>query len=103
MGIEMPWDPIMPWMITMIALGQGSWCSVEDLYHGRELGLASQMRPLNASCGAAILRTHAWESHKDGGVPWRSMAAALAEGLRLTSARAARWGAPPGSPWEDGR
>lgn len=63
--------------LRRIAPGPGNWCSPADLHHGHAYGLGAEMRPLAVSCRAAMLRTHAWESHCDGGVRWRRMAAEL--------------------------
>lgn len=68
-----------PLAVRKIAPGPGSWCSAADLHHGPDLGLSGKMRPLGATCSAAMLRVHSWEGHRDGGISWTRFRRELSE------------------------
>jgi hypothetical protein len=68
--------------IRRIAPGPGNWCSLEDMTHGTLLGLHNAVRPLEATCEAAMLRTFHWEAHAQGGIPWKKLRGQLQTALR---------------------
>lgn len=57
---------------SAVAPGPGFWCTARDLHHGDAPGLSACMRPVQASCQAAMLRVHAWEGGAEG-IDWGGM------------------------------
>ena len=59
-----------------LAPGAGDWIAAPDLHHGREWGLASQLRPLSITCRGAMIRTFAREC-EDEPRYWENLVVAL--------------------------
>ena len=75
--LEVPPDSVIQMekaAVRKVAPGPGEWCSVADMHHARELGQGVQLRPLQVTCCAVRLRTHAWEGGEGAGVPWGRLA-----------------------------
>ena len=68
--------------VRRVAPGPGNWCSPADMHHGTDLGLATPLRPLAASCTAAMLRVHAYEAKGNDGIKWEEMANEFAAARR---------------------
>ena len=77
------------WAVRRLAPGPGGWCDPEDLHNGRQLGLTAELRPLEDSCRAALLRLRDQE-HRRYGLDWSSLRAELS----AASARARPNGCP---------
>jgi hypothetical protein len=58
--------------VRKVAPGPGHWCQPED-HHGRSYGLTAHVRPLRATCEAAMARAGLWEYHIHGGIPWQQL------------------------------